>query len=198
MSKQALPRILLTGIVIAAVAIAIPCINTSAYVSAQDEPTLNPEHHHTTMQERHDEAKTQQAERKEAARTKLAETKLQACQNREKAINTIMSRLGDRGAKQLQVINKISERTQTFYKEKGKTLANYDVLVADAASKKAAAEAAVAKVKETSVTFQCDGTDPKGTASSFKEQLRAQHAAIKAYRTSVKNLIVGVKSVQGA
>ncbi len=197
MSKQVLPRIVLTGLVIAAVAIAIPFVVNALPVSAHDEPQGS-EHRHETMQEKRDEAKTQQADRKAAAHTKLAEAKLKVCQNREKAINNIMGRLGDRGSKQLQVIGKISERTQTFYKEKGKTLTNYDALVADVTVKKAAAEAAVAKIKATSVTFACDGTDPKGAAASFKENLRAQHVAIKSYKTAVKNLIVGVKSVQGA
>ena len=52
-------------------------------------------------------------------------------------------------------------------------------------------------VKADSVTFKCDGTDPKGAVSSFKDALKSEIAALQAYRTSVKNLIVGVKSVQG-
>lgn len=138
----------------------------------------------------------QSTERKEAAKAKLANAKLKACQNREKNINNIMSRISDRGQKQLDLFTKISERTQKFYTDKGKTLVNYDALVADVNDKKEAAQITVDAIKEMSVTFKCDGADPKGVVSSFKDSLKSEIAALKAYKTSVKNLIVGVKSVQ--
>ena len=136
-------------------------------------------------------------ERKDAAQTRLADAKLKACQNREKAINNIMARLADRGTKQLDVFNKIAERTEAFYTDKGKTLSNYDALVAEVTAKKTDAQTAVDAVKAGSVTFQCDGTDPKGAVTVFKDSLKAEIAALKAYKTAVKNLVVGVKSVQG-
>jgi len=108
-----------------------------------------------------------------------------------------MSRVSDRGTKQLAVFTKISDRVQAFYLKKGKILDNYDVLVAEVNTTKATAESAVADVKSTSVTFTCDGADPKGAIDAFKTKVQAQRAALKAYKTAVKNLIVGVKSVQG-
>lgn len=136
-------------------------------------------------------------EHKEAAQARLADAKLKACQNREKAIANIMARLADRGTKQLDVFTKIAERIQGFYTIKGKVLSNYDALVAEVNAKRAAAETAVEAVKNTSIEFKCDGTDPKGAASIFKEALKSEIEALKAYKTAVKNLIVGVKSVQG-
>lgn len=136
-------------------------------------------------------------ERKDAAQTRLADAKLKACQNREKAINNIMVRFADRGSKQLDVFNKIAQRTETFYATKGKTLSNYDALVADVNAKRATAQTAVNTVKSNSVSFKCDGTDPKGAAASFKDSLKSEITALKNYKTAVKNLIVGVKSVQG-
>jgi hypothetical protein len=130
--------------------------------------------------------------------TKLADAKLKACQNRETAINNIMGRIADRGQKQLDLFSTIATRVETFYTDKGKTLGNYDALVADVTAKKAAAQTEVDAVKASSVTFKCDGTDPKGAAASFKDGLKAEIDALKAYKTSVKNLIVGVKSVQGS
>lgn len=143
-------------------------------------------------------AQTTATEKKEAAQTRLADTKLKACQNREKAITNIMARMADRGQKQVDLFGKISDRTQAFYTDKGKTLGNYDALVADVAAKRADAQTAVDATKATSVEFKCDRTDPKGVAARFKEQLKAQNTALKAYKTAVKDLIVGVKSVQGA
>lgn len=129
--------------------------------------------------------------------TKLADAKLKACQNRQKTINNIMARISDRGQKQLDLFTTIAVRVETFYIDKGKTLSNYDELVADVTTKKEAAQTAVDAVKANSITFKCDGTDPKGVVTTFKDSLKSGIDALKAYRTSVKNLIVGVKSVQG-
>ena len=129
--------------------------------------------------------------------TRLADAKLKSCQKREKAINNILSRISDRGQKQLDLFSSVATRTETFYTNKGKTLSNYDALVADVTAKQTVAQTAVGAVKSDSVTFKCDGTDPKGVVSSFKDALKSEIQALKDYRTSVKNLIVGVKSVQG-
>lgn len=127
---------------------------------------------------------------------RLADNKLKACQNREKAINNILSRIADRGQKQLDLFTSIATKTETFYTNKGKTLSNYDALVADVNAKKTVAQTEVDTLKADGVTFKCDGTDPKGAVSSFKDALKNETQALKAYKTSVKNLIVGVKSVQ--
>lgn len=133
---------------------------------------------------------------KDASQTRLADAKLKACENRQQAITNIMARLNDRGQKQIDLFSTIAERTEAFYKTKGNTLANYDALVADVAAKKAAAQAAVDATKSVSGTFKCDGTNPKGVVSMFKTDLKAEITALNNYKTSVKNLIVGVKSVQ--
>lgn len=135
-------------------------------------------------------------EAKEAAKTKLADAKLRVCKTHEKVIDTIMSNAAARGDKQMGVIDTIATRTEAFYQSKGKTLANYDELVAKVNAAKATAQTAVDTVKNSSTTFNCDGTDPKGVAAGFKNSVRAEVTALKEYRTAVKNLIVGVKSVQ--
>lgn len=151
----------------------------------------------TSAEERQTTARANAEERKAAAQTRLADAKLKVCQNREKAITNIMTRLGDRGQKQVDLFSKIADRTEAFYVKKGKTLTNYDALVADVSAKKTAAQTTVDTIKSTSVEFKCDGSDPKGVVASFKNSLKTEIAALKAYKTSVKNLIVGVKSVQG-
>lgn len=129
--------------------------------------------------------------------TKLAAAKLKSCQHREKAINNIMTRISDRGQKQLTLFGTIATRTETFYTTKGKTLSNYDALVADVNAKATAAQTVVSSTSTAGSGFTCDGTDPKAFVGAFKTSLKAEITALKDYRTSVKNLIVGVKSVQG-
>lgn len=133
---------------------------------------------------------------KAAAADKQAAAKLRVCQNRQKAVTNIMARIADRGQKQVNLFTTIADRTEKFYTDKGKTLSNYDALVTDVNTKKAAAQTEVDTLKSASTTFTCDGSDPKGMAASFQTDLKAEIAALKDYKTAVKNLIVGVKSVQ--
>ncbi len=128
--------------------------------------------------------------------TRLADAKLKACQKRETAINNIMARTIDRSTKQIKVFDTIATRTEAFYTTKGKTLAGYDALVASVSAAKLKASADLTAMNITS-TLKCDGTDPKGVVSAFKDNLKLEIADLKAYKTAVKNLIVGVKSVQG-
>ena len=148
-------------------------------------------------QKRREETQLKATENREARQAKLTNSRLKACQRREAVITKLMANLADRGTRQIEVFDKIADRTQVFYQEKGRTLDNYNALVAEVDAKKAAAEAAVQTTKDTVVEFDCDGDDPKGAGAEFKENLKAQHEAMKAYKTAVKNLIVGVKSVQG-
>jgi len=127
---------------------------------------------------------------------RLEAAKLRACQNREAALNRIMSRMTIRAEKQLDVFSTIASRVEAFYAQKGRTIATYAALVADVSAKKIAAETQIATLDGSS-TLSCSGDDPKGLASAFKVQLRATTAALQAYKTAIKNLIVGVKSAQG-
>lgn len=147
-------------------------------------------------QEQRETAQTTSQERREQGQARLEAAKLKACEKREKAIQNIMARMSDRGTKQLDVFNKISDRVQAFYTEKGKTLSNYDALVADVSAKQEAAQTAVGNLNGGSGEFECDGDNPKAVVESLKEDLHTMNEALKEYRTAIKNLIVGVKSVQ--
>jgi hypothetical protein len=137
-------------------------------------------------------------EKVQAVKDRLAGRRLKACQAHQAAIQTIMTRAGKRGDNHIAFFTKITERVETFYQNKGKTLATYDQLVSAVAAKKAAAQAAVNAVKTADTTFDCNGDNPKAQVAVFRAEIKAEIAAIKEYRTSVKNLIVGVKSVQGS
>lgn len=180
-------------VAIATPALAVPTPNAHAQTQTTEQQTTATDK--ATQARQVAEQKTTDA--KASAQTRLADAKLKACQNREKAITNIMSRLADRGQKQLDLFTTIADKTEAFYDTKGNTIATYDALVAELAAKKADAQTAVDTIKSTSTTFTCDGTDPKGVVSSFKDSLKAETAALKEYKTAVKNLIVGVKSAQG-
>ena len=207
MKKLALKHSLVAGIAILALAVAVPTITNALPARAEEAQGTTQTTTETTNETTNENETTTEQEKTNAeanakarlatAETRLAAAKLKVCQTREKVIDNIMSRLGDRGQKQLDLFSSIAQRTETFYTEKGKTLASYDTLVAAVNAKKATAQAAVDTVKSSSANFKCDGTDPKGVASAFKDNLKIEIAALKEYKTTVKNLIVGVKSVQG-
>src|SRR3989344_2909178 len=150
------------------------------------------------------EAAKQEFERKREAakdeleqkKDKLKEDKLKICQGREDHISSSMTGAASRGEEKIALFSKIAERTEAFYVSKGKVLSNYADLVAAVNTAKAAAQAAVDTVTAGSDDFKCDGDNPKGTANLFKLNIQAMNDALKDYRTAVKNLIVGVKSVQ--
>jgi len=127
---------------------------------------------------------------------RLAEAQLKVCQKRQKTITNIMNRIADRGQKHLKLFDTIASRVEAFYVKKGKTLANYDTLIADVNAKQAAAQVAVDTVKSDAAGFSCEGTNPRGLVSSFKTSLKSEVAALHAYRKAIRNLTVGVKSVQ--
>lgn len=132
----------------------------------------------------------------EQKKEKLKEDKLKICQEREDHISSSMTGAASRGQEKITLFTKIAERTEAFYASKGKVLSNYDDLVAAVTSEKAAAQSAVDTVSAGSDDFKCDSDNPKATANLFKVDVKAMNEALKNYRTAVKNLIVGVKSVQ--
>ena len=145
-------------------------------------------------------AATRQAtatEKQAAAQVTQTENRLKACQRHEQRISATMSRIATREARLLDVFTKIADRTEAFYVKKDKTLSNYNTLVADVTEKKALALAAADQIKANATAFTCDGTNDRGEGAAFKAALKTEIAALKAYKTAVKNLIVGVKSVQG-
>jgi len=135
-------------------------------------------------------------DRVKTAEDRLSGTRLKSCQARQAAITKIMKDAAQHGADQITLFSTITTRVEDFYKSKGKTLSTYDQLVADVNAKQAAAQAAVQTVKTADTQFDCTGANPKATIDVFKAEIKAQNTAIEQYRTAIKNLIVGVKSVQ--
>lgn len=188
MSKPTIKRSLPVIVAVFAVALLLPATLAVRNVGAHGDAGVD-DHQEATQ--------TAAQENREAARGRLDDARLKACENRQKVIVNIMARLSDRGQKQLELFTEIAERTQQFYASTGRNAANYDALVADVAAKRTAAQAAVSTVTDAGAKFACDAEDPKGIATAFRDSLKAEIDALKAYKTAVKNLIVGVKSAQG-
>jgi len=131
-------------------------------------------------------------------KTKKTATKLKVCQNRQNAIKKQLENMAKRGGKQLAVFDTVAIRTEKFYADKNLSAANYAGQVANVNAKKIAAADTIQKIKSDAAAFSCDQTDPKASLQSFKGDLKAQTAALQAYRTSVKDLIKTVKTALAA
>jgi len=145
---------------------------------------------------RAEEAKQRAQSRASETKQRLEGAKLKACEAREKRISATMAQMTKRGENHIAVFTKISDRVKAFYEKKGHTAEDYDMLVAEVDTKKASAEAAVASAQSVGDVFSCDSDNPKIASEQFREAHKAQVAALKEYRTAVKNLIVAVKSAQ--
>lgn len=136
--------------------------------------------------------------RPEQAQAHLTEGKLRACQAKENSIKTRAQHLGELAAKMQEKFDAIAARVKEHYTSSGKTVANYDALVANIAVKKTAVAAALAKAQSGAVAFSCTGNDPKTQMTQYRKDMQDVIKALKDYRTSIKDLIVAVKSITGA
>jgi len=128
------------------------------------------------------------------ANGRLDDAKLKLCQNRQTVMNNIMARVADRGDKQMLVFDKISERVQAFYADKGYSLANYDELLAEVVAKRTEAQTALQTMAQNGLEVDCGGDNPKGDVDAFKLRAQTMRGALNEYKTAIKNLIVGVKT----
>lgn len=130
------------------------------------------------------------------AQARIDAARLRACQNRQHAINTIMTRIDTRAQNQITLFGTISTRVENFYVQKGKTVSNYDQLVAAVVAAKTQANNDFSTT-QNSGSFSCTVSSPKGTVTAFQSYLKQEISDLQSYRTAVKNLIVGVAKAQG-
>lgn len=147
-------------------------------------------------QARADEAKARAQTRVDETKQRLEGKKLEQCQAREQRIDATMEQMTSRGQKHYDVFTKISDRVKAFATDKKLTVENYDTLVADVDTKALAAKSAIESTKSVGGVFSCDNDNPKIASAQFRDAFKAQVAALKEYRTAIKNLIVAVKSSQ--
>ncbi len=129
------------------------------------------------------------------------EGKLRACQAKQQGVTKRMDQLEKMAENMLENFSAIQERVVQYYNEKvipsGKTVTNYSTLIAEIQTKKTAVQTAIDQAKTNSAGFSCDEDNPKEQLKKFNEDMRAVKSALKNYRTSIRNLIVAVRSVTG-
>jgi hypothetical protein len=119
-----------------------------------------------------------------------------ACQSREEAVKKHLTQLTKLVTNMLSVFDRHATRVQTFYTSTlvpaGKVLPNYEALVADIQTKRAAVEKSLDEAEAGAADFSCTSGDPKQLLTDYRVDMQATKNALKVYRTSIKNLIVAV------
>lgn len=141
------------------------------------------------------------AANKTKAAEKLTEAKLKICQNKKAAIDKRNNQLLRTANNMLTKFSQIADRVENYYTNKvvpgGKTVSNYDSLVAEITSKKSSVQTALNKAKNDFSAFSCTSDDPKGQITQFRVDMQSVKSSLKEYRTAIKNLIVAIRSVTG-
>lgn len=125
----------------------------------------------------------------------VKDTHEKSCGARQASTAKILSHASLRGQNIINVFTTITERTEAFYVEKGNVLSNYDELLSDVATKKAAAQTALMALQNVP-TFTCPVTDIKTVIGQYKSAIALQIQTLKDYKTAVQKLVEGVASVQ--
>ena len=125
---------------------------------------------------------------------RFTENKLRVCEKKEDQIASSIARIGDRGAKQLEVFHSIAERTKAFYAAKGYDAADFATASQDVDTAYDQALVALNTTQTSGETWSCNGTNPVAQMQAFKQAKEAEIAALQAYKDKVHNLIVIVKS----
>ena len=131
--------------------------------------------------------------------TRSNELKMRACEAKEQAVQTRMANVLRMSTNMMEAFDKISMRVEEFYQNRlvanGKTVQNYDTLIETIQTKKDAVQGALEMATEDSGAFSCAADNPKDLLVTFRKDMQAVKNALKDYRTSIKNLIVAVHSV---
>jgi hypothetical protein len=134
-------------------------------------------------------------------RVATLEGRLKACQARTEAIKTRLNNLIRLTENMVNVFDKIAQRVEEYYINKvvpsGKSLSEYDSLVADIAAKKALVQNSLDKAKGDASGFNCTTGKPKEQLTTFNQDMRSVKKDLKNYRTAIRNLIVAVHSLNG-
>lgn len=121
------------------------------------------------------------------------------CQKREQSIQKRSSQLVRMATNMLEVFERIAQRVRTYYLTVvipgGQSLDQYSELLANIDPAKAAVESALEEAANTASTFDCESSDPKQQLQKFRQDMRSVKEALTTYRTSIKDLIVGVRSI---
>ncbi len=167
--------------------------NTTVFALPSQATTV---HTPTTSSVRNNDSISRSANGQNIKQAHLAAAQLKVCQNRQSAINNIITRINTRVQNQITLFSTIALRVETFYTNQGKIVSNYSQLLANINSAAQQAKNNMVTMNSSGI-FSCSLSDPKGMVTSFQGYLKTEITDLQNYRLAVKNLIVAVASANG-
>lgn len=132
-------------------------------------------------------------------RPTLIPGRMRACEARSTAVQTQLAQLIRMASNMLEVFDSHVVKIKDFYTTvvvpSGKTVSNYDALVATITTKRQAVVDAWTAAGTNANAFSCTTGDPKMLLQDFRADMQATKKALKEYRTAIKNLLVAVHRV---
>lgn len=134
-------------------------------------------------------------------KTKTDEGKMKSCQAREESIKKRSGQLTEMATNMMDKFDAIAQKIEDYYNSKvvpsGKSVSNYNSLISDIQTKKAAVQTVLTKAQNDINNFSCTSDNPKGQLVQFRVDMQVVKRGLMKYRNSIKNLIVAVHKVTG-
>jgi len=115
------------------------------------------------------------------------------CKNRETTVSNLMSRITDRGSKQLAVLDNTYKELLDYRKTDSDLLSGYQTKVDSITAKQTEAQISVQSLSQYSSSFSCDGNDPKSQINVFLETAKTQNDKLMIYKDAIVDLISSIK-----
>lgn len=133
------------------------------------------------------------------AQVRLQGTKLQACQAVSVSVVARSTHLANLATQMEKTFTSIADSVEQYYLRKvvptGTTLSSYDTLVADISTKESAVAPLVQTARTDATSFSCTGNNPAAALTQYRTDMQAVLKGLQDYRTSIKNLIVAVRTL---
>ncbi|MCL4353817.1 hypothetical protein M1615_05160 [Patescibacteria group bacterium] len=133
------------------------------------------------------------------AQNHLQGRRLQACQRIEKVLVHRSTHLVGLATQMEKTFTSIAQGVERYYLTKvvpsGTTLPSYDSLVADIATRENTLTPLVVAAQSDVTGFSCTGNNPGALMTQYRTDMQAVLKGLEDYRTSIKNLIVAVRTL---
>lgn len=167
-------------------------VATTTSVNSSDDDSEVP----ARVQERINAAKQKAQSQVESARknvqTQTQEKRKQLCENRKNAIDNKLNAFTAAADKHLARLNGAYTKLKDYQTKNNVSVSNYDELISAADAKQQAATEAVAALKSVSGGIDCSSADVAVQLKTVKEAAATARNALKAYRTSLHDILVAL------
>lgn len=133
------------------------------------------------------------------ARLHLAGHQLQSCQSVERALTTRSQHLTQLVIQMEKTFTSIAQGVEQYYLNRvvpaGASLPDYDILVANITTAQNTLTPLVTAAQTDVTDFSCTGNNPVASMTQYRTDMQAVIKGLQVYRTSIKNLIVAVRTL---